>query len=206
MTIHINSSGVDWRLDYNTPENGNEISIADLFSRIPDLQRDYADVSDELRYASVSELAANRKTGFRMKIRREPFLRSKAIYETLGYATADDGKYYTLTCPVEVFERASPQFIHTYLDKSFGTIPGLFIAEPFPGGARYSQLAVTYMVSFVLGMLVRYYPTHWMALVHGDRGDSLWPAMNRAQRLVEQSYPELVSEMVHDMAVAGHTF
>ena len=117
-----------------------------------------------------------------------------------------DGDSYVLTHPIKGLEKAFPQFVHTYLHKAFGAIPDLFIAEPFPGGARYSQLSVTYMVSFVLGMLVRYYPTHWMALVHGDRGDSLWPTVNRAQRLVEQSYPELVAEMIYDMAVSGHGF
>lgn len=206
MTFHVNSSGVDWRFNYDVPENGSMISVADLFSRVPDLQRDYEDVGGDLRYARVRKLTVTTAAGVRVAVNKKPFPRCSSVYEALGYASVDDGDSYILTHPIEGLEKVFPQFVHTYLHKAFGTIPDLFIAEPFPGEARYSQLSVTYMVSFVLGMLVRYYPTHWMALVHGDRGDSLWPTVNRAQRLVEQSYPELVAEMIYDMAVSGHAF
>ena len=89
-------------------------------------------------------------------------------------------------------------FIHTYLRKQFGCIPSLYLAAPFPGGARYSQLCITYMVAYVLGMLVRYYPTHWISLIQGDKGDTMWPTINRAQQFVEITYPELVTEMITD--------
>ena len=55
------------------------------------------------------------------------------------------------------------------------------------------------MVSYVLGMLVRYYPTHWMSLTKGDKGDEWWPTINRAQQFVEQSFPELVIELISDV-------
>ena len=51
-------------------------------------------------------------------------------------------------------------------------------------------------MSCILGMLTRYYPTHWMALFHGSRGDSLWPAMSNAQQVVEHTFPELVAESI----------
>jgi hypothetical protein len=68
-----------------------------------------------------------------------------------------------------------------------------------PSGNRYSQLCMTYMVAFVLGMLARYFPTHWVSLSQGDKGGSLWPTLNQAHRLVEESFPELVAEMIEDI-------
>ena len=60
------------------------------------------------------------------------------------------------------------------------------------------------MLSYILGMLVRYFPTHWMALIQGDKGDALWPAINRIQQLVENSFPELVVELIqHTLKKAG---
>jgi YaaC-like Protein len=96
-------------------------------------------------------------------------------------------------------------FIHTYVHKLFGSIPSLHLTEPFAKGARYSQLCVTYMVAYVLGMLVRYYPTHWMSLIQGDKGDTMWPTINRAQQFVEASYPELVTEMITDILKEAET-
>ena len=39
--------------------------------------------------------------------------------------------------------------IHTYANKMFGSIPVLFVAEPFSSGTRYSQLCITYLVSYI---------------------------------------------------------
>ena len=86
-----------------------------------------------------------------------------------------------------------------YIHKTFGTIPNLFLVAPMPSGNRYSQLCITYMIGFGLGMLARYFPTHWVSLAHGNKGDALWPTLNRAHRAVEESFPELVAEMIEDI-------
>jgi len=92
--------------------------------------------------------------------------------------------------------KETPLFMHSYVQKIFGLIPNLKIATPFPGGVRLSQMCVTYLISYALGMLVRYHPTHWVSLINGSKGDFLWPTMNRAQKYVEIAYPELVAEFV----------
>jgi len=89
--------------------------------------------------------------------------------------------------------------MHTYIHKAFGAIPTLHIVDPLDNDTRYSQLAMTYLVSYVLGMLARYFPTHWISLASGEKGDGLWPAINAAQRYVDQAFPELVIEFVEDL-------
>ena len=206
MAFHIRSEGVDWRCCYGVPELNEKISISDLFSRIPDLRQDYSEVSNVLRYATVNELTYDNIKGLRMKVQKESFMQFSAVYEELGYATSSDGNWCVVTCETETLKKDFPLFVHSYINKMFGSIPVLYVAEPFSGGIRYSQLCITYMVSFILGMLVRYYPTHWMALIHGERGDSMWPTINRAQQLVEETYPELVAEMIDDAIATGHPF
>ena len=199
ISIHVNSAGVDWRLCYKSSEGDEEYSLADLFSRIPDLQQEYSSVSGVVRYAAVSEMTYSNSEGFRAKLREEQCSQLRAAYESLGYTVACDGGWCVVTCSSEIFAKELPMFIHTYVHKIFGSIPNLFVAEPLPGGARYSQLCITYMTAYILGMLGRYYPTHWMSLIQGDRGDSMWPTLNRAQQFVEQSYPELVTELIDDV-------
>ena len=199
VSIHVNSEGVDWRLCYNIPELEDEFSVADLFSRIPDLQKDYSNISNVTRYASVNEMTYSKDKGFRAKVRAKPFSQFRAVYENFGYTVTSQGDWCIITCDAKRFAKELPLFIHTYVHKLLGSIPSLFLAEPFSGGARYSQLCITYMVSFILGMLVRYYPTHWTSLIQGDKGDSMWPTINRAQQLIEHSYPELVTELINDV-------
>ena len=178
ISLHMNSAGVDWYLCYDIPEPEEEFSVADLFSRIPDLRTDYSIVSDVARYAAVSEMTYSNDKGFRVKVSEEPFSQFRAIYEDFGYTATRQGDWCTVTCDAETFAKELPMFIHTYVHKIFGSIPSLFLVEPFSGGARYSQLCITYMVSYILGMLVRYYPTHWISLTQGGKGDSMWPTMN----------------------------
>lgn len=199
ISLHVNSSAVDWRLAYDKPELGDEFTVDDLFSRIPDLQKDYSNISQVKKYASINQMTYTKEAGFSAKVNAERFSQFSEIYENIGYTQNTEGDWSTLTCSNETFENHRPMFIHTYIGKTFGTIPSLHLTEPFPSGARYSQLCITYMVSYFLGMLVRYYPTYWMSLTQGDKGDSMWPTINRAQQLVEQSFPELAIELIYDI-------
>jgi hypothetical protein len=54
------------------------------------------------------------------------------------------------------------------------------------------------MLAYFLGILTRYFPTHWVALHSGTKGDRLWPTINAAQNYVVSVFPELVIEMIND--------
>ena len=89
--------------------------------------------------------------------------------------------------------------MRAYIHKMFCSIPNIYLVEPFASGNKYLQLCITYMIGFVLGMLARYFPTHWVSLAQGNKGDALWPTLNRAQHIVEESFPELAAEMIEDV-------
>lgn len=199
ISMHVRSSEVDWRLNYVVPDQGKQISLGDLFARIPDLLKDYSNVSSDIRYASVNEMSFGQQNGFMAKVRNDHFGAFKDTYQNMGYKVETQEQWSTLTCDVEIFEQNLPLFIHSYVQKTFGSIPNLYIAEPFPDKCAYSQLCITYLTAYYLGMLVRYYPTHWISLLQGDKGDALWPTINRAQQFIENSYPELVIEMIYDI-------
>lgn len=181
--------------DYNDPDLGVEISLGDLFSRIPDLWWDYSNVS-EPQYAGVSEFTNSVKNGLEVKLVGDRASVVAGAYGELGYAVAGDGECHSITCDSSTLSTEPPMFVHDYVEKMMGAIPVLRLAIPFRGGARFSQLCITFIMSYALGMLVRYYPTHWMALINGGQGDLLWPTVNRAQHYVENIFPELVSEYV----------
>ena len=196
--IHVRSAGVDWRLPYGIPNKGVEINVADLFSRIPDLQADYSILDGRPHYAYVNEMTFNFEQGFSAKLNKKQFEAFQSSYLDAGYAVTSDDTSCELTCDAGTFAKYTPLFMHQYIKKMFGSIPTLFLAEQLPGGAQYSQLCMTYLVSFVLGMLVRYYPTHWITLIQGGKGDLMWPTISRAQQVVEESFPELVAELIDD--------
>lgn len=199
ISIHSSSSTVDWRINYVVPEEGNQVSLGDLFSRIPDLFIDYSNISSEIRYARVNEMLYDQENGFKAKVMHAHFEYFQNTYKDMGYQIDTQDQWSTLTCDALTFEQNLPLFIHSNVQKMFGAIPVLQIAEPFSRKFAYSQLCITYLTAYFLGMLARYFPTHWISLIQGEKGDALWPTINRAQHFVENSYPALVVEMIYDM-------
>jgi hypothetical protein len=72
----------------------------------------------------------------------------------------------------------------------------LYISKPLDNDVRLSQIAITYILSYFLGMLTRYFPTQWVALHSGAKGDIIWPAIHSTQQYVEKAFPELTIELI----------
>lgn len=205
VCFHVRSSAVDWRADCDIPPAGIEVRLVDLLERLPDLQTGASSLGLVRRCAGVHDMTFSVEDGFWAKLVAEEFETFSASYEQTGYNVSIAEKSAELTASAELIGKEFPQFIHAYVQKTFGSIPRLLLAERFASKACYSQLGVTYLMSYFLGMLCRYFPTHWISLIQGEKGDAYWPILNRAQHYVEQAYPELVIELLQDIIEQGLT-
>lgn len=196
-TIHINTAGIDWGISYEVPEPGFVFTLDDVLARIPDLQPDLKELGIAENYMRVNELAYREASGFSCVVygNNEEVL---CAYKGNGFQCASKGNGFMITCTSEQLNNYVPQFLHKYVQKDFGTIPSLFLVAPFEDNVRLSEIAVVFLMSYYLGMLVRYYPTHWISLFQGDNGDGYWPVLNRAQNYVLQVFPELCMELISD--------
>lgn len=204
MPVHIHGEAVDWRIDFHIPETGTELTLGDILDRLPDLSREQRVVGDEILYAAVNEIKSIDPHTLQVKALSEHASRLGPLFEKAGYSVSVADGLIVFTIPEIVLARIPPQFTHAYLDKMFNKIPRLYVVVPIETGGRYSQLGFTYMLGFMLGMLVRYFPTHWGSLIGGAKGDRFWPTINRAQRVVEETFPELIYELIMD--VLSHPF
>ncbi len=197
MCMHVNSSQVDWRINYDIPPIGEEFTFGDLMSRIPDLLNEHKRTLGAANYASINTMTYTEEDGFFAKVSAGQFASFQDSYSALGFSLAHLNDWCDVRASKEIFSAQTPQYMHTYVNKTFGTIPSLHIVKPFDNGSRYSQLAITYLLSYCLGMLARYFPTQWVSLFSGDKGDGLWPAINSAQKYIDASFPELAVELIH---------
>ncbi len=198
ICMHVQSGAVDWGLSYKIPPTGDEFSLGELMSRVPDLQAQHHRASHESHYASINEMTYSESGGFHAKVSAKYLDSFKDSYADLGFSLTRSGDWFDLKCDSGTFKSHPPQYMHTYVHKMFGSIPSLHLVKPLSSESRYSQMAITYMLSYILGMLSRYFPTHWIALLSGEKGDEVWPAIHATQRYVYQSFPELVIEFIHD--------
>lgn len=198
LPVHINGEKVDWRIDFDTPKVGSEICLLDILRRLPDLSREHKVTNEEVLYAYVNEMKSEDGSTVQIAATSDQAERLSDLFHRAGYSVSIDKRNMSFVIPEAVLSRIPVQLFHTYLNKAFGKIPNLHIVVPVESGERYSQLAFTYMLGFILGMLVRYYPTQWGSLIGGGKGDLLWPTINRAQQIVEETFPELIYEVIHD--------
>lgn len=197
ITIHINSAGIDWGFSYDVPEPGYVFTLDDVLSRIPDLQPDIKEMGVVENYVRVNTLTYREADGFSCDVYgdNEDVL---SAYKRNGYQCISKGNGLEITCTSEQLNNYVPQLLHKYVQKDFGTIPSLYLVAPFEENMRLSEIAVVFLMSYYLGMLVRYYPTHWISLIQGDNGDGYWPVLNRAQNYVMQVFPELCMELIQE--------
>ena len=66
----------------------------------------------------------------------------------------------------------------------------------FPNGDKMTEFFKLYLVSFCLGMLSRYYPSVWMALLRNEKGDFAQPLLVRAVEAIETDFPQNVSRQL----------
>lgn len=68
----------------------------------------------------------------------------------------------------------------------------IYAMEDFPDGDRFSELLRTYLLAYILGMLVRYFPSRWIALQRNERGDAAQPLVQEIVRAIERDFPGLI--------------
>lgn len=196
VCMHVRSSAVDWRLSYEVPAVGMRVSLKDILARLPDLSSHLPPTIHSLN-ASVNSMDYSNEKGFTAKIIATQFAGIANCFTSIGYTTSEEGNLIVLKAESGKFSEQLPQFVHEYVKKTFGSIPSLCIAPPF-GSTRYSQLAMLYMLSYILGMLTRYFPAQWVSLASGAKGDGIWPTINAGQKCIEASFPELMLELILD--------
>ena len=66
----------------------------------------------------------------------------------------------------------------------------------FPNGDKMTEFFKLYLVSYCLGMLSRYFPSVWMALLRNEKGDFAQPLLARAVEAMETEFPECVTHQL----------
>ena len=72
------------------------------------------------------------------------------------------------------------------------------MVDCFTNGDRLSEFIKLYLISYVTGMLSRYFPSRWMSLIRNDAGSIAQPLLAKAVRAVET---EFIREFAQQIAV-----
>jgi len=70
------------------------------------------------------------------------------------------------------------------------------IIVPWEGGVYVPPILMGFLTSYVLGMLVRYFPARWMAIISGQKGDGMLPLLREAIDYVEREFPAMALKIL----------
>ena len=66
----------------------------------------------------------------------------------------------------------------------------------FPNGDKLTEFIKLYLVSYTLGMLARYHPSMWTALLRNEKGDFAQPLLVDAVQAIERDFAEHLSRQL----------
>ena len=75
-------------------------------------------------------------------------------------------------------------------------IGNIVLFGPLRSNLYITPLAACFMVSFILGMLCRYYPTAWIQMSRTEKGDAFFPLATRLLDWIEEALPAMVVDIL----------
>src|SRR5262249_44195960 len=137
ICMHVRSDAVDWRVQYEQPPLGEEFAFETVISTVPDLRKATSGTSFNAGYASINQMSYSEEDGFLASVYANQFAPFRDSYTDLGYEVKENGELTQVKCTSQVFLASAPQFMHTYVNKMFQSIPGLHIAKPIRKSIRF---------------------------------------------------------------------
>ena len=83
-------------------------------------------------------------------------------------------------------------------NSNFLGIGDLWVVSRYPSGSELSKISSLFATSYALGMLVRYFPTQWTALVRGQVEDAALPTLAAAVEFIEAAFPAGVVDFLQE--------
>lgn len=192
--IHTNGSHYNWSIPYSLNDK-YDFKFGDILKRLPDVYSDLITANQKPLASSISNIVFNQESGLEINCYNGLEQEIIQLLTANNYIISDDNK--TITSSADNFSKFPVIFTHTILNKMFGGIPSLYFSPPMNENQQLSEIAMLYISSFIMSMLVRYYPTIWVSIAQGEKGDVFWPTIYKTQQLVETAFPELVLEFIN---------
>jgi len=195
--LHHNTSAVNFVLPGVEPRSGTKYFLGDLLARIPQLHHHHFQWKGVVAAAEIEsfQILSDEKLEFRLH-NRAPLSPSIALElcEQSGFSIShQDDKIIHLSGP------NSLQVMPGITDKpgSF-SIPNIWVVKRYPDAENLSQITTLFVVSFILGMIVRYYPMQWTALLQGQFADAALPTLLTSVAHVENAFPALAVDFIRE--------
>lgn len=198
--LRANSSVVNMMSRERGLLEGHTFSLGDILARIPHLERSnvaWRNISLCSPWSTASKSAG--RAVLRIPRSNRPFV-NRAYCDSL---------FANTSFSFSAEERA--QFLYEGPD-DFSQVPGitdhpdllgigaLWLVARYPGDVWLSRLEGLFSIAYSLGMIVRYFPKQWTALLKGQISDRSLPTLLEAIELVASLFPIAAADLISNPA------
>jgi hypothetical protein len=162
---------------------------------MPDMAVDYKTWCEkEMATANLAELRI-RKDDEKYEIKFESALKREIIDVLFPFEICSDIENKE-SLSIVSFSNSFTPFIAQKWEGPFN-IGDACVVPPIRKNIYLNTLSIYFAISFVLGMMARYFPATWVSLSRVEKGDSFFPLVNRLLSFIQDKYPQLVWDFIN---------
>lgn len=189
--VRANSSAVNYHLAYPAPPAGMEVTLDELCRRIPDLGDEYEKWSGSKITAAKLLSVTSKGSDVEVKIENQKrFSGSDALEEQFLKSIFPKAKSFDLTKQTIIVGADGLPIISDIIETAPFQI-GDGIVLPRINDEVLSNIGLLFALSYALGMLARYYPSHWISLQSLGPKGHFFPYCMRLLDYIGYSFPRM---------------
>ncbi len=186
--LRNNSSKPNQAVFHDKPNSGVSINFGDVLSRLPEIRDTHQRWCGDKNMVAVWPQGA--LPDGRGKLRVDLPYTYDDVKAVLGEVErVNDGSVLNIIVDGSITPHMSDVVGHW-------NVGSLVLMTKLPGNIELSKIATAFVVSYALGMLVRYYPSQWIAMLHNRQHTGALPSLLAALQHIEKEYPRFVLEFL----------
>lgn len=191
--LRANSSAINWKSNLNKPEKGEVILLEELIQYYPDLNNEFKSwTGKDLIYITLTSLQKSSENTitatFQGKVQEsdlelifpEKYCKNK-VYKNLKLT------YESETWGPNITQKRASHF----------GIGDACVIPVLKNDIGLNLISGMFMISYVFGMMARYYPTAWISLRKGGKGDKIYPFAYRIMEFIENRFPMVIVDFLN---------
>lgn len=197
--LRVDADGVNFKTSLISPPDGYSIHFRDLFNFLPDLDKEFKiwtnDSLPTLTYSAHNLL------------RRVSEKNTMTVWDR-GESDEFISKFFPgQFCSDRTIDRFDNRIIvrynqskwsPNYTQRWYGALNlgDMCIAPVLDGDIGFNSLSAMFAISYVLGMMARYFPSTWISLGRVQKGDKIFPLVNKSLNFLQEIYPQAVLDFL----------
>lgn len=194
--LRHNSSLVNMVARERGSVKGHAYTLGDILARLPHLERSNV-AWRNISLCSTWGISSRNGNKAALSIPRQhrPFVDRAycdALFANTDYVFhSETAKEFVYEGPDDFSQMPGVTDITDMLD-----IGRLWLVARYPGDVWLSRVEGLFSVAYALGMIVRYFPKQWTALLKGHVPDAILPTLMEAIKLVSWMYPVAIADLL----------